>query len=275
MAQSEVAKVLSEAAKYSSLNWPLLSDRESEALLDRFSPLFLVETLSADDIPGALAMNDSKDIYIDTRKPTLYRSITYTRFHGKVSPQLNYALWFPARTAQNHFDPYAGEFDAVIIRITLGEDGMPLILDSIHQCGCYHMVYALNPTLRFLERDDENPIQNYLFLNAEAGRFEISLTGKEHMINAIHVMHNILPDIELQSAGFSETLVLADNQGNNHSLFDEFGILNDSLRSERWFLWPFGVRSPGAMRQHGQHAIAFIGERHFDDAFILETLLSP
>ncbi|CZF81329.1 hypothetical protein [Grimontia marina] len=275
MAQGEVAKLLSEASKYSSLNWPLLSDGESEVLLDRFSPLFLVETLSADDIPGALAMNDSINVYIDSRKPTLYRTVTYTRFHGKVLPQLNYVLWFPARTAKSRFDPYAGEFDAVIIRITLGEDGMPLILDSIHQCGCYHMVYALNPTLRFLERDDEKPIQNYLFPNTEGGRFEISLTGKEHMINAIHVMGNISPDIELESAELSETLVISDNQGNKHSPFDEFGILNESLRSERWFLWPFGVRSPGAMRQHGQHAIAFIGERHFDDAFILETLLSP
>ncbi|CZF77700.1 hypothetical protein GCE9029_00365 [Grimontia celer] len=271
MAQREVAKLLSEASKYSSLNWPLLTDSESAALLDRFSPFFLVETLSVDDIPGTLAFESR--VFIDTQKPVLYRAVTYTRFHGKVLPQLNYALWFPARTAKSALDPYAGEFDAVNIRITLGEDGKPLILDSIHQCGCYHMVYALSPTLRFLERNDEKPIQNYLFPNTDEGRFEISLTAEEHMINAVHVIDNIAPDIELQAAALGETLVLSDSQGNNHTPFDEYGILNESLRGERWFLWPFGVRSPGAMRQYGQHAIAFIGERHFDDAFLLQTLL--
>ncbi|NGN98692.1 hypothetical protein G5S52_13870 [Grimontia sp. S25] len=269
----KVKAMFEEASRYSSLQWPLLTSDESEALLDRFSPLFVVETLSPNDIPGALTLDGQDRILINTQTPVIYRSVTYTRFHGKVLPQLNYALWFPARTAKGHIDPYAGEFDAVNVRITLGEDGAPLILDSIHQCGCYHMVYALSPTLWFTERDDEKPIQNYLFPTTDNGRFEISLTGGEHMISAIHVTDNIQPDITLQAREIKETLMLSDSTGMRQSPFDEFGILEQSLRGERWFLWPFGVRSPGAMRQHGQHAIAFIGERHFDDAFILETLL--
>ena len=39
---------------------------------------------------------------------------------------------------------------------------------------------------------------------------------------------------------------------------------------ERFFFWPTGVRSAGAMRQWGRHATAFVGRRHFDDADLLE-----
>jgi len=31
-----------------------------------------------------------------------------------------------------------------------------------------------------------------------------------------------------------------------------------------------GIPSPGAMRQWGHHAIAFVGRRHFDDARLFE-----
>jgi hypothetical protein len=50
--------------------------------------------------------------------------------------------------------------------------------------------------------------------------------------------------------------------------------MDASERAERFLLWPYGVASPGAMRQWGTHAIAFIGRRHFDYPFLLENLLN-
>jgi len=41
-------------------------------------------------------------------------------------------------------------------------------------------------------------------------------------------------------------------------------------RAERFFFWPMGIASAGAMRQWGRHATAFVGRRHFDDAQLLE-----
>ena len=61
--------------------------------------------------------------------------------------------------------------------------------------------------------------------------------------------------------------------GTKRSLYSEDGIIEASERAERFLLWPYGVASPGAMRQWGTHAIAFIGRRHFDDPFLLENLL--
>jgi hypothetical protein len=61
--------------------------------------------------------------------------------------------------------------------------------------------------------------------------------------------------------------------GTKHSLYDKDGIVDASKRTERFLLWPYGVASPGAMRQWGTHAIAFLGRRHFDDPFLLEKLV--
>jgi hypothetical protein len=62
--------------------------------------------------------------------------------------------------------------------------------------------------------------------------------------------------------------------GAKRSLYDEDGIIDASARAERFLLWPYGVNSPGAMRQWGTHAIAFIGKRHFDDPFLIEHLIA-
>ena len=53
------------------------------------------------------------------------------------------------------------------------------------------------------------------------------------------------------------------------SLYGSDGLVPGSQRLERWILWPSGVVSPGAMRQWGRHASAFVGEAHFDDPDLL------
>ena len=59
------------------------------------------------------------------------------------------------------------------------------------------------------------------------------------------------------------------------SLFGPDGLVPGSERGERWLLWPMGIPSPGAMRERGRHATAFIGRRHFDDPRLLEKLFEP
>ena len=63
--------------------------------------------------------------------------------------------------------------------------------------------------------------------------------------------------------------------GGHRSLFGSDGLVAGSERAERWLLWPMGVPSPGAMRERGRHAIAFVGRRHFDDADLLDRLFEP
>jgi hypothetical protein len=55
-------------------------------------------------------------------------------------------------------------------------------------------------------------------------------------------------------------------------MFSPDSLAPGSERLERFILWPTGVVSPGAMRQWGRHAVAFVGERHFDDPFSMDKM---
>lgn len=271
--QAKITGMLSAARQQSPTGWPLIDEDDEVRLLNHYSPVFKVETLTRDDLPGALELGRGDKPYINTFKPALYKHLSYTRFDGNVLPQLNYVLWFPGRPAASVFDPYAGRFDAVNVRITLDESGQPLILDSIHQCGCYHMVYLLSDTIGFRHLDGEKPIEQTLLLPQPSPRLTVSLTSGEHMIQGVSVTGNTSPDVALAGLPLKSTLALPTVGQTFQSPYDREGILPESVRGERWFLWPFGVRSPGAMRQHGKHAIAFVGERHFDDAHLFDFLL--
>ena len=58
--------------------------------------------------------------------------------------------------------------------------------------------------------------------------------------------------------------------GGTRSLYDHRGIVVGTERRERFLLWPIGVPAPGAMRQCGTHATAFVGRRHFDDPHLID-----
>ena len=64
-------------------------------------------------------------------------------------------------------------------------------------------------------------------------------------------------------------LPLQNGQG-TASLFDEDGFVQGTERLESLILWPMGVDKPGAMRQWGHHATAFVGRRHFDEATLMD-----
>jgi hypothetical protein len=69
---------------------------------------------------------------------------------------------------------------------------------------------------------------------------------------------------------YDELRSLADGAGGRRSIFGADGLVAGTERAERFFFWPMGIASAGAMRQWGRHATAFVGRRHFDDADLIE-----
>lgn len=63
---------------------------------------------------------------------------------------------------------------------------------------------------------------------------------------------------------------LARLGGGRRSAYGADGLIAGTERAERYFFWPMGIASAGAMRQWGRHATAFVGRRHFDDADLFE-----
>ncbi|MDX1303078.1 hypothetical protein [Photobacterium sp.] len=278
LTQQEIQIWFKQAREKSNLDWPLLTDNQMASLSDFHTPEFLIESASLDDKPGQVEYQKSGQPRVDTNKPILYVGQSFTRFHGNILLQLNYSLWFANRTAKSAWDPYAGRFDGILFRLTLDHQGQPYILDSIHHCGCYHMVFALDPQLKFAARktDIEAPITLQVSPKRNANTLNITLSHGDHMIKGVRWIQNNSRVRHLAPLNYQRLRSLPTQTEQNRNLFDEQGMLMASKRLERLYLWPFGVKSPGTTRQIGHHAVAFIGERHFDDASMLVALfLNP
>jgi len=241
-------------------------------LFETFAPTWEVDVVDDNDRIGRIGRPFAGDVpSVDTDVPTMYRQISYARLDDRVLLQLNYIVWFPARPGD---DIYAGLLDGLVWRVTLGPDGRPLLYDSIHNCGCYHQFF---PTPALTLRTD---LPKYYFETPLLP--QPAPAGMSLIVRIAHGTHYI--DRVYKNAGEvnAETLAWDDYNALRslpsgdayRSLFGPYGIVHGSERSERFLLWPMGIRSPGAMRQWGRHAVAFVGRRHFDDPYLISSLFT-
>ena len=262
--------VVQSAQARSELGIPDFTAAEREALLARFAPTWVVETASKNDIPGRPGRSASGALTFRS-EPVVFSQLAYTRVQGEVLPQLVYTLWFPRRPAESRFDIVAGELDGLVWRVTLGTDGQPLIYDSIHPCGCYH-TWVLAPD-GLKPKGEAGFWEEPLWIAGTAPEADGGLVlhvsaGSHYLMNV--TTHGPATDLVPQYYGLEPYNNLRGPSWAGQRLFDESGMIPGTERSERFFLWPTGVPSPGAMRQWGSHATAFVGTRHFDDAWLLQ-----
>lgn len=279
----EAARIVRSAPR-TALGLPKFSERDVAHLSAAFAPVFEIETESNDDRLGrpVWRREDGKLLPdVDVMRPVATTRLVYTRFEGRVLPQLVYTVWFPARPLQGRFDLLGGRIDGFIWRVTLDETGEPLIYDAIHACGCYHMFFPVAPLARVSVPEDrdmrEAPLSPKSAPRLAPGeRMHLRLAATSHYLlnlgaakrapaGAVHY--------GLQSAHVPPTFggrSLPLPEGGRRSFFGPTGIVPYTDRLERFTLWPLGIESPGAMRQWGTHATAFVGERHFDDPFLFD-----
>jgi hypothetical protein len=274
LAAAEVAALL-RASAANPLRIPEPDAGQRAALFASFAPQWLIDTVDQNDLPGTPRFDAAAAPTVDTTRPALFRHLSHTRFDGKVLLQLNYILWFPARPAASAFDIYAGPLDGITFRVTLGSDGRPLLFDTIHNCGCYHKFFPVTPLVADREATGfwtEAPLVPQQL--ASAGAVPVL-----HLANRTHYIDRLgftpFPDDERYLWDeYARLRSLPLEGGERRSLFDAHGIIARSARPERLLLWPMGIRSPGAMRQWGRHATAFVGRRHFDDPYLIENLFN-
>jgi len=102
------------------------------------------------------------------------------------------------------------------------------------------------------------------------GPFVIYLSGGEHYVRGIASASADVRFTHLRSLPYEALKNLPRSGAATRNLFGPDGLVDESARAERFVLWPMGIRSAGAMREAGHHAIAFVGKRHFDDPDLLE-----
>ena len=254
-------------ARLDPLGFPALAAPVLAALFAQHAPVWVVASASADDVIGTI-VRSTADTPVVAAPPSVYQYTSYTRFEARVLLQLNYVVWFPARPAVGMLDTLAGKFDGLIWRVTLDTDGAPLAFDTLHNCGCYHLWF---PTARLRLRAVDPADGEALwvpFSLVPAPRIGVQLAAGTHFVRGVGPAP-AHPAIPLQVRDYTALRALPAPSGQPRSLFAPDGLLPGSQRAERYLLWPLGVPSAGAMRQRGHHATAFVGIRHFDEAYLL------
>ncbi len=262
-----------------ALGVPSYTPGDRSVLLGTHAPVWLVQTRSDDDRIGRPEWTEDGRVGVDTRRPEAYTLVTFTRFGPSVLTQLSYVVWFPSRPKTGPLDIYGGRLDGLHFRVTLDPDGAPLLYETIHNCGCYYKAY---PTDGLRRRGSIDLAEPPLILAAPEAVFP-----RRRLVLALeagtHYVHHFYPAAEEALPGdapyplrdYAELQGLPAPDGRRRSMFDRYGLVPGSERLERFLLWPMGVPSPGAMRQAGKHAVAFVGKRHFDDPFYLEKMFLP
>jgi hypothetical protein len=250
-----------------TLGVPRLSPFDRMALLIRHAPVLEIDVAGEFDRPGTMVLDREDRAVVDPSQPLSYTRVAYTTFGSEVHLQLVYTYWFTERPATSAFDVLAGRIDGLIWRVTLDRDGTPLVYDSIHACGCYHLFF---PTARAVPRPAPDTLDETMFSPQVAtvpGAGEtivLRVQSGSHYLQRVGVGPR-RGDIGYRFEEEHRLLVLARKAGGTRSTYGPDGFIAETERAERWFFWPMGIESPGQMRQWGRHATAFIGRRHFDD----------
>lgn len=277
------AQQLLERASANPLQIPLPDREQRRRLIESFAPVWEIDTASPADRIGVpyWPAPAAASPYIDTGHPVMYTKLSHDFFQGEVLLQINYMIWFPERPCRSALDILCGHIDGLIWRVTLSSNGLPVMFDSIHSCGCYHQFFP-SPGLRQKQKDtwlQEPILVPYTLSNVgESQRVVVRLASGSHFINAVsvepHALASELATVPVTRQRYDTLRSLPVNGGQSRSMFDTHGLVPGTQRAERFLLWPMGVPSPGAMRQWGTHATAFVGRRHFDDPCLMENLFT-
>lgn len=270
LATAKVAELLSRV-KQDALGIPLLGPRDRAALFAAFAPVFEIETNGEYDRPGPLQWAGGGTPVIDVSRPTVYQRLAFTRYGESTLVQLVYSVWFSERPKTGLVDPVAGALDGLMFRVTLDPSGHPLVYDSIHNCGCYHMFFP-TPRVTIIPHPDESVEWAFIPRQAPAidlpDRLLVRITSGDHYLSHIRIdpggqgmPYSLVDDHELR------TLPIA---GGTRSAFGPDGIVPGTDRAERFVTWTLGLDDAGAMRGWGHHATALVGRRQFDDADLIE-----
>ena len=262
--------------KRDALGIPVYSPEQRESLFRMYAPVWEIQIQGEDDRIGTPIWAGKGVLDVDTHKPLTYTLLSFTRFGKQILTQLNYIAWFPSRPKQSDWDLYGGLLDGLNYRVTLDSDGVPLLYETVHNCGCYYKAY---PTKRLQVRAKVDYAEPPLVLKApdldpSKNFVTVAMESRTHYVQHLYPRsRELLPEVVTYSlADYGQLRSLSYLSGARRSMFDQYSLVPGSERLERFILWPTGVLSPGGMRQWGRHAVAFVGRRHFDDPLYMDRM---
>ena len=268
-----IARLLAASAA-NPLSVPEPAPQDLVDLLAAYAPSFEVEVAGDYDRFGQLRwLRERTTPTVDAAEPVVYAHTSHTLYRGQALLQFVYTIWFPERPPRAAGDILAGVLDGLTWRVTIAPDGEPLVYDTIHPCGCYHMFF---PTPRARVRPAPDDIEEWAFSpqqlpGVQAGeRPVLRVASGTHYIERVSFVQGMDSVARYELRDYAELRSLQRLEGGSRSAFRPDGLIPGTERPERYLLWAMGIRSAGAMRQWGRHATAFVGRRHFDDPDLFE-----
>lgn len=269
---AEVAAILARGAA-DPLGVPEPGPAEIAPLFAAYAPGFELDEGDANDRIGALGYGADGRLRVDAGSPTVYTRLAWTRFAGRVLPQLVYSVWFPSQPPESFADTLGGLLDSLVWRVTLGPDGEPIAFDAMQGSGRRHEFF---PTARVSARPQAETFEDGMFApqtlaRVRAGdRIVLRVAARTHDLRRVLV--NAPEDGEAQTYAFApdDALRSLPRGEGRRSAFAADGIVAGDARAERVSFSPSGIRAPGATRQWGRHPTAVVGDRHFDDPDLFE-----
>ena len=264
-----------EGARQNPLQIPFPSASDASRLFMTYAPVLEVDELSKADRIGMPFWNRENEPDVDVAKPAVFVRTAHTRFSGETLLQIVYSFWFPERPRASLFDLLGGTLDGITWRVTLDRNGKPILFDSMHNCGCYHVFF---PTNELRLRARSSTLEEPVLIGAKLGSLQAAERVVLRIASGTHYIQYVRFEGGLEVEGDRRYAFVPDDRlrslqvgvDSHRSLFQPDGIVSGTQRGERYFFWPMGIRDPGAMRQWGRHATAFVGRRHFDDPDIVE-----
>lgn len=267
----QVRSILALATR-GPLSVPEPSGESLALLFAAYAPSFAVETTGRYDRPGRLRWGNGPTPDVDITEPVVYQQTAHTRYRGVNLLQLVYTAWFSGRPAQGPGDLLAGTLDGIVFRVTLAPDGSPLVYDTMHPCGCYHMFFT-TPRATPLAAPEGEPewafVPQALPAISADDRLVLRIASRTHYLERVSIDSTDSP-LRYAVRAYDELRSLPRGREGTRSLFGPDGTIAGTGRAEAWLFWPMGIANAGAMRQWGRHATAFVGRRHFDDADLME-----
>jgi hypothetical protein len=281
---------------------PTLS-AEEWALLQRYAPHIVQETSTRVTYPAAFDQFGAVSLVaeaehglvpqVNSAAPTVYAFIDQKILQGQPVRQLVYTLWYPQHPKMKGFDPEAGPLDGWTIRLSLNDRNVPVVLESVSNCGCYYKIFPSDhleaqaaaafpsklPGKTFhleqhqTDRFDAVVPETVAGLSAQPQNLLLYFSAGHHQLVTVRTRPEATPTTTATYAlRLYDELEHLRGPAQEVGLFGEDGLVRAAERAECTMLSPSGVYHAGHPRQRETQMIYF-DEADLDDPRLLERYL--
>lgn len=258
-----VKNIFATTAK-DSLGIRRLNPKDQLNLLNFHAPIYLLDQVDSKDMPGLITLKKKK-VSIDTGQPTVYYYFSHAILNKQPVLQINYVVWFSERRGPAVPWYEQGFLDGFTYRVTLGDTGIPMMIDLVHNCGCYHFFVPNKSSVRALKPsaiEFGNQVPSWIPDTFPNERISLMVSSGWHMVDHVGTLNLKTNTRKYKLIPYSDLEVL--------NIFNAKAIVKGSQRLEPLFLFPMGVPEIGAMRQRTHQPTRLLGKEHFDNPLLLE-----